>query len=262
MNQNAHQQPNRWLRPLLVSSGYLGAVFAMIWMTQVGMDYLRQPSTLPVQQIRFATEPQYSDTAHLRQELRPWVSTGLFAVNVGKVKSVLEDQPWIALATVRRSWPSTLELFVQEHQPFARFGEDALVTTEGEIIRPQNVKNFASLPQLIGDPQQAKKMVAAARLLQQNQDLADWSLRLLRQDKYGALRAEFGNGPELFFGASSMNDSLQRLASALPSIQRIASKNKVSIDYLDLRYQHGIAAAWQPLAEPIATAKDGVPNNG
>lgn len=249
-------QPGAWLRPALVSVGYLLAGATAWLLVNQGLAWLQRPDTLPVERIRTMNTLNYSDPADLQNTLAPLVRTGLFAVDATAIKTVLEARPWIDQVTVRRSWPATVELFVTEHQPVARFAEAALATDRGQVIYPESIAGFEALPRLLGDEAAAADLVTAARILQNDELTGAWQLQELRGTAQGALHARFAKGPALQLGSGDLRAALHRLAQVLPMVRRTAARHDRALAALDLRYEHGAAASWQPLPEPLAHSPD------
>jgi len=45
-----------------------------------------------------------------------------FSINLEAVRQSLEQLPWVRHAEVRRQWPSSLEVSIEEHVPVAFWG--------------------------------------------------------------------------------------------------------------------------------------------
>ena len=57
-----------------------------------------------------------------------------FTLDLKKTRDVFEKLPWTRNVSVRRHWPSTLSVEIEEHQALARWGDIALVNTYGELF--------------------------------------------------------------------------------------------------------------------------------
>src|SRR6185436_21116165 len=66
----------------------------------------------------------------VRQELRG----NFFTLDLAAARTAFERLPWVRRAAVRRHWPGGLEVALEEHVPLARWGERALVNTQGEVF--------------------------------------------------------------------------------------------------------------------------------
>ncbi|QJB55401.1 FtsQ-type POTRA domain-containing protein [Pseudodesulfovibrio sp. zrk46] len=85
------------------------------------------------------------------------VSLGLncMEMNVGEVEARLSDNPWIESVTVRRDFPSTLRIDVNEKVPafWLRQGDGLyFADTHGKVIAPMHPGEIASLPVLAVAP--------------------------------------------------------------------------------------------------------------
>lgn len=58
-----------------------------------------------------------------------------FTVDLKKTKDAFEKLPWAREVSVRRRWPDKLEVIVREHHAMARWGNLALVNTQGELFQ-------------------------------------------------------------------------------------------------------------------------------
>jgi cell division protein FtsQ len=67
---------------------------------------------------------------------RARISGNFFALSPAEVRAGVERLPWVRRASVRRMWPDRLEISLEEHIAFARWGADgemsALVSRYGE----------------------------------------------------------------------------------------------------------------------------------
>ena len=59
--------------------------------------------------------------------------------------------PWLKRVGVRRVWPDRLVIQFEEYQPVARWGDNGLMSKEGNIFYPDPLQDaFSDLPQLKG----------------------------------------------------------------------------------------------------------------
>lgn len=79
--------------------------------------------------------------------------TSLVGFNVHEARARIESLPWIESATVRKVYPSTLEVKVAERAPFAIWQQGArltLIEEDGGPISPLSGTRHASLPLVVG----------------------------------------------------------------------------------------------------------------
>lgn len=74
--------------------------------------------------------------AEVERALGGLLRGNFFSVNVDAVRQSLERITWVRHAEVRRRWPSTLEVRIEEHDPAAVWGENTgqLLNTHGEVF--------------------------------------------------------------------------------------------------------------------------------
>ena len=100
---------------------FLGIVFVagLYW----GWSYLRRPTTLPFHHIRFVYPAQHIDEKQINQLAWDTLEGGFFSLRVDKLKAALLHQPWIKTVSIRREWPDTLALSIDEkHAEIAESG--------------------------------------------------------------------------------------------------------------------------------------------
>jgi cell division protein FtsQ len=102
----------------------LGAGFAALY-------WLLSPARFPVAAVEIKGSLRNTSEAALRAAL-PGAPGNFFAVDLAEVRAGLERLPWVRRVAVRRVWPAGLEITVEEHVALARWGDEALVNTQGE----------------------------------------------------------------------------------------------------------------------------------
>ena len=126
--------------------------------------FLRQP-LFPIDEVVVTTPPAQVTAAQLEYAARTAVKGGFFTVDLDKVRQTFEKLPWVRKAEVRRHWPSSLEIRLEEHVAAAFWtangsGETRLVNRQGEVfIAASN----ARMPSLAGPEGSAPLLLARYR---------------------------------------------------------------------------------------------------
>ena len=122
----------------------------------------------------------------VEQVLRNTLSGGFLSANLGELRSAVEGMTWVDRARLQRRWPDTLAVEVIEQQVAARWGEDSVVNTRGELFVSGLALMPAELPRLDG-PEGSEALVAQ-RYLAVQERLGHQGLRLrsLTLDERGA----------------------------------------------------------------------------
>ncbi len=86
---------------------------------------------------------EHADEERLQQLVQHVVSTNVLTVNLSDVRELVEAEPWIASAVVRRRLPNQLEIYVRERTPEAVAaidGELRIVDAQGVELAPLGVE--------------------------------------------------------------------------------------------------------------------------
>ena len=100
------------------------------------------------------------DPNQLRAAVLPFAKPGFFAVRLEGAQDAVEKLPWVERAEVRKRWPDVLEVEVVEHQPFARWGNDRLLSEHGRLFPVPKDMSAEALPLLDGPDSQVAEVVA------------------------------------------------------------------------------------------------------
>jgi cell division protein FtsQ len=165
-----------------------------------------------------------------------------FTMNLDDARVSLGRVPWVRAVALRRQWPRRLEVEVDEHVPFARWNDNALVDTHGDVF----VANYAGeLPQFKGPDAQAALM--SARYREWSALLAPLALRLtgvaLSARGGWQLRAQDDGGPlTLDVGRDDVAGRLERFLAVYRRTVGVLAHAGTHVDHVDLRYRNGFAA--------------------
>ena len=233
----------RWSRPAWLTGRRMvvGALFLfLVSGVGAGVWMLAQPDTLPIQRVAVKGEFRYLDREELNAAIGGFASGGFFNVNVRAVKEAAEALEWVDSASVRRVWPDTLQVEIQEQVPLAHWGEEHLLNQRGEMFAPSQPP--ANLPHLEGPEGSAP--LAASRYLWLSGLLAPLHLHVaeLRQSDRRAWDVRLDNGLHLLLGRAPDEAQVKRFVAAYP---RLLAERVQSVALLDLRYTNGFAVRWR-----------------
>lgn len=232
----------RWQRPAWFKPRLLGAgVLVILLGSGLGLGgwRLAQPDTLPIRRVQVEGEFHYLDRQALNAAIGGVASGGFFNVDVRAVKKAAEAVEWVDRASVRRIWPDTLQVDIQEQEPVARWGGQQLMNVRGELFAPK--QQPGNLPRLEGPEGTAPQVAARYQWLAGL--LAPLGLRIaeLRQSSRRAWDVTLDNGLHLLLGRSPDETQVARFTAAYP---RLLAERVASVEVLDLRYTNGFAVRW------------------
>ena len=218
------------------------SLIALAFLTWALVARLTRLSAFEFRDIVVTTPLERASGAHLEAVIRSELSGTFFSMDLDRARDALSRVPWVKSVALRRQWPRRLEIEVAEHAPLARFNDNALVDTSGDVF----VASYAGdLPQFRGPDGQSAAM--AARYREWSSLLAPLSLRIVGLD----LSARGGWKIEATDAAGAMtldvgrDDIAGRLARFVAIYGRtigLLAHAGTHVDRVDLRYRNGFAA--------------------
>jgi cell division protein FtsQ len=187
--------------------------------------------------------------------VEPHARAGFVDVDLAAMRRDLTALPWIASAEVRRKWPGTLEVRVQEEAPVARWGERGLLNAAGELFLPDADHVPAELPRLRGPA--GTEAVVTARWFSLQEQLEHRGLAAVNVtlDARGAWSFQTSTGLQVRLGANAVEERIARFFSVFDgALSHLAGE----VEYVDMRYPNGFAIGWK--GGTAATGEEPVPN--
>ena len=225
-----------WDNPRLLNAaaGFLVGLVVLA-ATLVGLSWLLRASPFPVRHVEVTTALTHASSAQMQALLARQGRGNFFAFPIDELRGALERLPWVRTATVRRVWPDRLEIAIEEHEAFARWGAEALVNTYGErFAGPADT----SLP-LFSGPQGTEAEVARRyqRFSALLAPLASPIERIALSQRH-AWSVRLANGLQITLGrdADLAEQRLERFVEAYASTVGTRVPQVV-----DLRYPNGFA---------------------
>jgi cell division protein FtsQ len=205
-------------------AGALAAVAALAGLLAVGLDQ-------PLRSIAVDGPFQRVSAVEVQQ-----------AADLDRVRAAVEALTWVDRARVQRLWPDRIRIEVVEQQAAARWGEDGLLNTRGELIATGVRHVPPELPRLDG-PQGSEAMVAQRFLATQDR-LGGLGLQVaaLRLDARGAWELDLSTGVTVRLGRRQVDERMDRFVQF--GAQVIAGR-AAEVRYVDMRYSNGFAIGWR-----------------
>jgi cell division protein FtsQ len=223
-------------------AGYFAVLFAAHW------------PGLPVRTVLIENAVTHVTAEQVGARLEGRVQGNFFGADLAAVRAALEELPWVRRVEVRRAWPDRLAVRIEEHTALARWPDERLVNTHGELFVGSAVPG---LP-LLGGPAGSEREVTEryrvfSALLapiggRPSQVLLTarqaWQVRVTLPDR-PALTLDLGRDQP----RHPVNDRLARFVAVYPStVGRLAA----SLDHVDLRYPNGFALRVPDLRDDAA----------
>ena len=227
-----------WDNPRLLNlvAGALVGIAVFVFAI-VGVALLARSPFFPVTEIELTHPLGKTTRAEIESAARAHIRGNFFVVSPSEVRAGLEALPWVRRASVRRVWPDRLEVSLEEHVAFARWGSQGLVNTYGERF---NGATDARLPVFLAPA--GTELEMTQRYLRFAEAVAPLGAKLERValSERRAWRLGLDNGLQIVLGrdADGAEPRLARFVETYPAtLGRFARRH----EYVDLRYPSGFA---------------------
>ena len=214
------------------------AAAALLW---AGMAWVVRQPAFALREIVVSNRLERASSAHLEAVVREELSGTFFTMDLNRAGRALAQVPWVRNVALRRQWPHRLEVEVEEHTPFARWNDTALVNSRGEVFSADWKDD---LPQFQGQEGQAAEMTEQYRAWSARLAPLALALRTLRLSPRGSWHIEAAgpNGPlAIEIGRDDADARLARFVAAQPRTLGALARAGTRVEYVDLRYRNGFA---------------------
>ncbi len=128
-----------WDRPALMNLvADILIVFGVAGLAWATVTSVQRLPIFPLREVVVARAVDNVTRNQIEQAAHVALIGNFFTVDLNHVRNVFEKLPWIRQVEVRRRWPDTLELQIEEHVAVARWsqadGEARLVNNFGEVF--------------------------------------------------------------------------------------------------------------------------------
>ncbi len=227
--------------PLLRTLANLLFGLSLVLMLYGAVRYVLRLPVFPLNTVQLSAAPQQVPVELLERVVREQVRGNFFSVDMKRARLAFEQLPWVRKVSVRRKFPWSLEVELEEHVALARWNGVALVNTHGEVftVPRENDTDVQVLPAFIGQPDTSAQMAKLyVELSQTLQPLQQQVTQMSLSPRF-AWQARLGNGMVLELGREQMQQRMARFVEVYPySLATLAG----DVTHVDLRYRNGFAA--------------------
>lgn len=249
----------RVTKALPVFTGVVAGVFVLIYAGAFIRD-MEMPDVLPVEDVQVVGELKFLDKKAIEDTVRKNVRGGYFTVDLKSVRDLLQYQPWVRNVSLRRKWPASITVSIEEQVPVAYWNEDGYINETGEVFKPSVVSKALNLPRLSGPEGQHDNVWMFMNQLYQEMALLDYEVVKLNLDDRRAWQLVIStesaqqdddeqHGINVKLGRFDTEKRLERFIGILPSLVASQSAGDTStslfgtknIELIDMRYPNGFA---------------------
>jgi cell division protein FtsQ len=211
---------------------------ALLW---AGSAWIVRQPMFALREVVVINHLERANAAHLEAVVREELAGTFFTMDLNRAQRALGQVPWVRNVALRRQWPHRLEVEVEEHVPFARWNDVALVNTQGEVFSAEWKDD---LPVFQGQEGRSAEMMVQYGAWSARLAPLALSVRKLRLSARGSWHIEAA-GPKgsltLELGRDDADARLARFVAAQPRTLGTLARSGTHVDYVDLRYRNGFA---------------------
>ncbi len=217
----------------------LGLFAALSWVASRPYFELRQVQLGPApgSALRHVNKPT------LVEAVRRAPAGNFFTVDMNDIKEAVQEVPWVRKATVRRLWPDTLVVSIEEHRAAALWEDSRLVSVYGELFSANldEAIEDGPLPQLGGPDGTEDEVMARYIEMKSIVEPLGVSPVAVNLSARRAWTAKLDDGTELLIGKDKGVPIADRLARWAESYPLVTERMQRQASVIDLRYPNGYA---------------------
>ncbi len=202
----------------------------------------------PMKHLSVSAPFHFVSQVQIQKTITPHLKQGFFAVDLTQINRDLSALHWVERVEVRKQWPDTLVVKMQEYRPLAVWNGKRMLAEQGSIFAMPNTK-LPALPAFNGPDLRAQEMRQFYQLTQPLFGSVGLRIAALSLNERNAWRVVLSDGLVLDMGRNDVEPRLARFIALLPKIKR---DDKRQLVQADLRYTNGFALVWKDAPQPLA----------
>ena len=233
-----------FLKKLITFFKYLVLILVAICLVKLGIFLKSKYNALPIEKVKVVATYEHIKPKVLQEIISPQVATNFFGLDIVHLKQKILQLPWVKQVSVKRVWPSTIEITVFEQKAIANWHNESLLNEDGELFKPP-IESFPPGLPIFSAPSDYTKLV-----LQEYQNLQtiltplSWKIVGLDLDAQLSWHVLLNSGVNIYLGHDDIDSRLQEFANSYASV-KAKNNGHANIKSVDLRYQNGFAIKWE-----------------
>lgn len=220
--------------PLLRGIANLLFGFSLVLVLYGVARYVLCLPVFPLHAVELGAVPQRVSVEQLEKVVHEQVNGNFFTVDLEKTRQAFEQLPWVRRVSVRRKFPWSLQVEVEEQVALAHWNGTALVNTHGEVFDAQTEQ---VLPEFIGQPNTSTQVAQMYRELNAALQPMKRQIAQISLSPRYAWQVRLDSGMVLELGREQVRERMARFVAVYPySLARMQAVKQV-----DLRYSNGFA---------------------
>jgi cell division protein FtsQ len=205
---------------------------------------LSAEESAPVTSIAIAGEMPYTTRLDIENAIEKVNLGNFFNLDVNDVQRKVAKLPWVYSVSVRKKWPNELKIYVVDQKPIAHWNGDFLINENGKAFQADVKRLPEKLPAFFGP--EGSELIALDNFRNLNKllDFSQLAIDELVLTERFAWQLILTDGVTINLGRDNRVERIQRFMDVYPAI-KLNKKQGQQIDYVDLRYDTGLAVGWK-----------------
>ncbi len=213
---------------VLFAAALLAAAYGMV-------QFVIRLPVFPLREVHVEGKLSHVTMDQVESTVKRSVNGNFFTVDLIGMREAFEKLPWVRSVSARREWPDRISVALDEHVPLARWGNSALVDTDGELF---TAAYDGKLPLFDGPEESVKEIAIQYGYFQRVLSAIALVPAEIHLSPRRAWQIRLDNGLRVELGRENIEPRLERFIAyygrTLKPLQR-------KLDYVDLRYSNGFA---------------------
>lgn len=209
-------------------------------------DRVNSDEAVPISNVMITGTMPYTQTSDIEKALEQVNLSNFFQVDVNQVHQIVADLPWVYAVAVRKQWPNELKIHVTDQTPVALWNGDFLINQQGKAFQADTSRLEIELPEFFGP--EGSEIIALNNYRDMSKLLkfSQFTIAELVLSERFAWQLTLNDGVTLNLGRENRIERVQRFMDVYPQIMQNKAADQ-QINYVDLRYDTGLAVGWKPL---------------
>ncbi|OED40681.1 hypothetical protein AB833_11505 [Chromatiales bacterium (ex Bugula neritina AB1)] len=221
----------------------------LIFMGKLVLDHFRDPGRFPIRSVVVEGVYEHIDHDMLRHRVMAQAERGFFNLDISRIQQEVEGLQWVDKAYVRRVWPESISVHLEEHKAVARWGDSGLVSNNFKLFFPAksdtttgtSVNAYLDQLPMLYSPE--RRHVALLKLLMETEPLlekVEAPLTGISEDERRSVTLTLKNNVKVIIGHRLISERINRFADIFRSYVAPVYDDVVKVD---MRYTNGFAMA-------------------
>ena len=213
------------------------AAIATLALTWCLMSWASSKSYFAIRQVKVVSQLAEVDPGLLESAIRTDLRGTFFSVSPARARATLKKLPWVSDVSIKRRWPFALDVDVAEHRAVGYWGDNELLSDQGEVFR---AASKAPMPRFDGPIASSKDILNRYRETRLALASHGLDIKVFAMSPRGAITVTTGNDMQLEFGREHFPERLARFVALYNTWPQSYRNGLVRVD---LRYKAAIAIA-------------------